>query len=318
MKSNYEKVHNGGPQLVDSKFCDYEVDKYPLLTKKEEKNLFITIGKQKKLISKLTDEEEIKKEKKILNKLVDKIVKANIGLVINIASRYNNSNNDLNDLIQEGNIGLLTAINKFDPKHGFKFSTYATYWIRQKIHRYLVLDRALVLPYNKQEKKVQLNNIVLDYTKKHGIEPTDEELLRIYNDKYPNKINIQELEIIKQLPTTTNSLDQEFTNLEDGKIIPEQFKDEDLIDEIVTKQIDMDMVDKIVDEDLTNREKYILERRYGLNNEEILTYQKIGDSLKLSKSRVRDIEKNSLKELGTNKTLKLLYLDYFKGGNKHD
>ena len=80
----------------------------------------------------------------------------------------------------------------------------------------------------------------------------------------------------------------------------------------------MDMVDKIVDEDLTNREKYILERRYGLNNKEIITYQKIGDSLKLSKSRVRDIEKNSLKELGTNKTLKLLYLDYFKGGNKHD
>ena len=294
-----------------------EIDKYPLLTKKEEKKLFIAISKQRKLISKLTDEKEIEKEKIILDKLVDKVVKSNLGLVISIANKYHNSSNELNDLIQEGNVGLLVAINKFDPNQGFKYGTYATYWIRQKIQRYLIVDRALVLPYNKQEKKAQISNIILTYTKRNGKKPTDEEIIKIYNEKYPNKINQKELETIKQLPTTTTSIDQDFGNLDDGKIIPRHLREQNLIDEEIAKQIDMDMVDKIADEKLTDRQKYVIYRRYGLNDEEIMNYQNIADDLNLSRTRVRQIEKNGLDTLSRNKTLKLLYLDYCKGG-KHD
>ena len=317
MKGNYEKLQSNKKKTSNLNYYDLEVKNIPLLTKKEEKKLFIAIEKQRKLISKLTDEEKIQKEKEILNKLIDKIVRANLGLVISIASKYHNSSNDLNDLIQEGNLGLLTAINKFDPEQGYKFSTYATYWIRQKIHRHLIIDRPLVLPYNKQEKKVQINNIVINYTEQYGKEPTDEEIIRMYNEKYPKKINIIELETIKNLPTTTTSIDQEYNNLEDGRILPEQFRDDELVDEKVTKQIDMDMVDKIVEEKLTEKQKYVIDRRYGLNNEEMLSYQTIADSLEVSKTSVRQLERSSLNKLGINKTLKLLYLDYFKGG-KHE
>ena len=317
MKRDYEKLQSNKKTTSGFNYYDLEVKNIPLLTKDEEQKLFIAIGKQRKLISKLTDEEEIKKEEMVLYKLTDKIVRANLGLVISIASKYNNSSNDLNDLIQEGNMGLLTAINKFDPEQGYKFSTYATYWIRQKIHRFLIIDRPLVLPYNKQEKKVQINNIIVNYTELYGKEPTDEEIIKIYNEKYPKKINLFELETIKNLPITTNSLDQEYNNLEDGKILPEQLRDEDLIDEKVTKQIDMEMVDKIVDEKLTKKQKYVIDRRYGLNNNEMTSYQSIADDIKISKTSARQLERSSLKKLKRSHTLKLLYLDYFKGG-KHE
>ena len=317
MKRDYEKLQSNKKTTSGFNYYDLEVKNIPLLTKDEEQKLFIAIGKQRKLISKLTDEEEIKKEEMVLYKLTDKIVRANLGLVISIASKYNNSSNDLNDLIQEGNMGLLTAINKFDPEQGYKFSTYATYWIRQKIHRFLIIDRPLVLPYNKQEKKVQINNIIVNYTELYGKEPTDEEIIKIYNEKYPKKINLLELETIKNLPITTNSLDQEYNNLEDGKILPEQLRDEDLIDEKVTKQIDMEMVDKIVDEKLTKKQKYVIDRRYGLNNNEMTSYQSIADDIKISKTSARQLERSSLKKLKRSHTLKLLYLDYFKGG-KHE
>ena len=240
-------------------------------------------------------EEEVRLSKLIKEgdkKALAKLVNANLRFVVSVAKQYQNQGLSLPDLINEGNIGLIKAAERFDETRGFKFISYAVWWIRQSILKALAEQARIVrLPLNKLGSINKINRTLAHLEQKYEREPSTQEIANLL------EIAPKEIKEVMLYSGKHISMDAPLSQDEDGNMYDillskdNESPDKELLKEALRKEIERAITT------LTYREAYILKYYYGLNNRTPLTLEEIGDYLNLTRERIRQIKERAIRRL---------------------
>jgi RNA polymerase primary sigma factor len=259
-----------------------EIGRYPLLTKEQEIELAQRI------------------ERGDLD-AKDQMINSNLRLVVSIAKRYQGHGLSLLDLIQEGIIGLIRAVEKFDWRKGFKFSTYATWWIRQAVQRGVAnKSREIRVPVHIVEREQRISRAERDLAPKLGRMPTDDEVAEAA------RITVAQVGEVRAVARAVTSLDKPISETSGTTFQELLAGDEEDIEQEVTVNLAQEALRDALDE-LPDREREVLKRRYGLNGErDPESLEEIGRGLGITRERVRQIEAEALERLAVRREIAAL------------
>ena len=276
------------------------IGRIPLLTPAEE----IELGNQVQSMMALTEDgkrtfedgELDGKQRRMLRigrRAKERMMKATLRLVVSVAKKYQGKGLELLDLIQEGSLGLERAVEKFDPTRGYKFSTYAFWWIRQSMTRAIACQsRTIRLPVHLSERLTTIRKVSLDLAHKLGAMPSRIEIAEAMD------IPLDELDSLLRQALTTSSLDAPVNGEEGRSFLGDLIADSSLEEplDLVEQRIHHEQLGRWLSH-LSEQEQHVLKMRFGLEGQERHTLAEIGRLMEVSRERVRQVELKALRKL---------------------